>query len=166
MYVIQGASSDRFSDSRFLETILHQRNNTRAPRNNVVRLTNTSEISLKLRSSCTLARSKFEVSIDDENDDVYSVKKFTELSIICFVKNMIIGRRWKMYKMMSLIYYILMCLILFYKKKKFGVMKTGSIENTRILRKNILQESLQKHVWFYFMCPIEISLVSLIYPYC
>lgn len=64
MYVIQGASRDRFGDSQYLETILHQRNNTRAPRNNVVRLTNTSENSLKLRSSRTSARNKFEVSIE------------------------------------------------------------------------------------------------------
>lgn len=93
MYVIQGASSDRFSDSQFLETILHQRNNTRAPRNNVVRLTNTSEISLKLRSSCTLARSKFEVSIDDESDEVYGVKKFTDNRIIDYVPLKL--RMWK-----------------------------------------------------------------------
>jgi len=52
-YVMQNPSSDRFSDSPCLETILLQRNNTRAPRNNVVRLTNTWEISLKLRSSCS-----------------------------------------------------------------------------------------------------------------
>lgn len=46
---VQGVWS--FSDSSRLETTLLLRNNTRAPRNNVVRLTNTWEISLKLRSS-------------------------------------------------------------------------------------------------------------------